>query len=168
MRGIAACFGSNQNKYQSCVCVSHTDPKNKYIFTALLEGLSVLRGSCAHSYILLAQSTGEQMDQAEAQIAMFPSTPTPAICQRGVMQNVLFNPAAKCRSMCATQENLLHTQSPRFLLRFYWLCKTKNQPHTLKSQISQRKAGIQPTRLGLKNSRVPSCQPWANSTNGLC
>lgn len=62
MRGIAACFGSNQNKYQSCVCVSHTDPKNMYIFTALLEGLSVLRGSCAHSYILLTQSTGEQMD----------------------------------------------------------------------------------------------------------
>lgn len=45
----------------SCVylCVCFRDPKNLYTCSDLLEGLSVLRSSCAHSYILL---TGEQMD----------------------------------------------------------------------------------------------------------
>lgn len=37
------------------VCIRSS--KNVYTFSDLLEGLSVLRGSCSHSHILLRQST---------------------------------------------------------------------------------------------------------------
>ena len=37
-----------------------------YTFGGLLEGLPVLRGSCAHRHILLTQSIEKQMGQAES------------------------------------------------------------------------------------------------------
>lgn len=142
-------------------------PKNMYTFSDLLEELCTQKQFCSQLYFI---NTINRREDGLGWVWRNPGTdflcsPPPALllhAQGGVTQNAHLNPAGKCKNACNPGEPF-DLQSTRFFPRSYWLCKSNDQPHILKCQISKRKAGVQQTRLGKKEagSQLPAMgQPY--------
>lgn len=152
-----------------CVYVCVRNPGNVYTFSGFLEGLSVLRGSCTHSHILLTQSTRTDglgwVWRNPGTDFLRSSDPHSHSTLIAKSHRTYSSIQQQNRETCAAQESLLDPQSPRFLLGKGHVGATTSF-NSWHFKLQERKSGIEEPRLVKQRG---SLQPAKGQpTNRLC
>lgn len=137
--------------------MSHTDPKNMYIFTALLEGLLVIvKQLCSQLYFISTINGGTDGLGwgIDCPCSLYPS---PATCQRD-HEECTPHPSSKMQKhVCNPGKPTSHSK-PKIFSEILLVVRAINQPHTLESQISKGKQVFsQPGYLKAAGFPAASC-----------